>query len=570
MSRADVKKPSLCTTGPLTKEMISQAVSAFSKIMRSCYGPTGRLKQFHNGTGGYVRISSQSSVLLSSLCVTLPVLKLLIASVQNHLALFRDSGLFTAIFCCSLLEKYQSLNVAPCTFIKISKHVLSLCIDYLSSETCGCRIPVDFSSSKLLLSLVRSIILSKRACMLSRKEADHISILVLKAFLLTIPQNTDSSAVLGKCLYIPVKNKRVMDSTVYPGLLIEMPELYLTLPLKRTASGLIRVALFGMSMSGDLSHAGEGAIVIHHGVSPEAEVLDQLLSVGRQVITDGVGLVICQKVIHPSLKQYLKENNIVAVERVGIRMMEPLKEMTGSQPIPSLQFLSPACYGHLKDLEAQCFGSKWFLHLIPDEPIVCSLLLCNRNETAWDELKLACQTAEHALQLTVKDPWILLGGGCTETHVSSYIKHKSWSVTESTLEDLCCSSEEFHLVTDCFCHSLESIARSLEHDGGDVLTDTHWGHSWSIPPNIPSDSDWSDFVQKCGCGLCNKQEGLNWKMLNCRSVSFLPQNCVHESCVTSADNLVLDCFAAKRNGLQVAVETAHLILDLSHIIEDHN
>uniref|UniRef100_A0A2D4LP53 McKusick-Kaufman/Bardet-Biedl syndromes chaperonin n=1 Tax=Micrurus spixii TaxID=129469 RepID=A0A2D4LP53_9SAUR len=570
MSRVDVKKPSLCTTGPLTKEMISQSVSTFNKIMRSCYGPTGRLKQFHNGTGGYVRISSQSSVLLNSLCITLPVLKLLVASVQNHLALFGDSGLFMAIFCCSLLEKYENLNMSLYPFVKISKHILSLCIDYLSSETCGCRIPVDFSSSKLLLSLVRSIILSKRACMLSRKEADHISILVLRAFLFTIPQNVDSSAVLGKCHYIPIKNKRVMDSTVYPGLLIEMPDMHLTLPFKRTASGQIKVALFDMSMSGDLSHAGEGAIVIHHGISLEAEVLDQLLSLGREVITDGVGLVICQKVIHPTLKQYLKENNIVAVERVGIRMMEPLKKMTGSQPIPSLQFLSPACYGHLKDLQTQCFDSKWFLHLIPDQPFVCSLLLCNRNETAWDELKLACQTAEHALQLTVKDPWILLGGGCTETHVSSYIKHKSCSVTERTLEDLGCSSEEFHLVTDCFCHSLESIALSLEHDSGDTLTDTLWGHSWSVPPNIPSNSDWSDFVQKCGCGLCNKQEDLNWKMLNCHSVSFLPQNCVNETSVTSADSLVLDCFAAKRNGLQVAVETAHLILDISHIIEDRN
>lgn len=331
MSRIDVKKPSLCATGPLTKEVVSQAVSTFGKIMRSCYGPTGRLKQFHNGMGGYVRISSQSSVLFRSLCVTLPVLKLLVASVQNHLALFGDSGLFTAIFCCSLLEKYQSLNIAAYTFIKISKHILSLCVDYLSSETCGCRIPVDFSSSKLLLSLVRSIILSKRASMLSRKEADHISILVLKAFLFAIPQNVDSTAVLGKCHYISIKNKRVTDSTVYPGLLIEMPEMHLTPPFKRTASGQIRVALFGMSMSGDLSHAGEGAIVIHHGVSLEAEVLGQLLGVGREVVMDGVGLVICQKVIHPTLKQYLKENNIVAVERVGIQMMEPLQKMTGNE-----------------------------------------------------------------------------------------------------------------------------------------------------------------------------------------------------------------------------------------------
>ncbi|KAK9411132.1 McKusick-Kaufman/Bardet-Biedl syndromes putative chaperonin [Crotalus adamanteus] len=137
----------------------------------------------------------------------------------------------------------------------------------------------------------------------------------------------------------------------------------------------------------------------------------------RVFIVSGIGMALIHWGWSPSTKDI----------RVGIQMMEPLQKMTGSQPIPSLHFLSPACYGHLKDLQIQCFDSKRFLHLIPDQPVVCSLLLCNRNETAWDELK-------------------------------------SCSVSEGTLEDLGCSLEEFHLVTDCFCHSLESIARSLEHD----------------------------------------------------------------------------------------------------------
>ncbi|XP_061478533.1 molecular chaperone MKKS [Rhineura floridana] len=572
MSRADVKKSSLCTSEPLTKEAISHAMSVFSQIVKSCYGPMGRFKQLHNGMGGYVRTTSQSSALLSGLSVTHPVLKLLTASVQNHLARFSDCGLFTAIFCCSLLEKCQALNVAPCTFIKISQHLLTLCTDYLASEACGCRIPVDFSSSKIPLSLVRSILTSKRACMLNQNEADHISMLVLKAFLLTIPQNAEASVVLGKCLYIPVKDKTVTASAVYPGLLIEVPDLHLTrmLPVKTVTSGTIRMALFCMSLSGDLSDTGEGTIVVHQRVSLEAAVLNQLLNLGKQIVNDGVGLVVCQKVIHPALKQYLKENHVVAIERVGVAMMEPLKQMTGSQPIPSLQFLSPACYGCLKDLQTECFASKWFLHLIPNDPVVCSFVLCNRNETAWDELKLACQTAEHVLQLTVNDPWVLLGGGCTETHLSSYIRHKSCAMTSSSLDNLCCSRAEFQLVTDSFCCSLESVACCLEHDDGDVLSDTNWGHSWSVPPDVPNKLDWSDVLLKCGCGLCDTQQSLNWRMLQCHSTPFSPQSCVNESSVTSTDKPILDCFAAKRNGLQVAVETANLLLDLACIIEDCN
>nr|XP_056712692.1 molecular chaperone MKKS [Euleptes europaea] len=572
MSRVDVKKPSLCTSEPLSQEAVGHALSVFGKIVKSCYGPTGRLKQLHNGVGGYVRTTSHSSALLGSLSVTHPVLKLLTASVRNHVSRFGDGGLFTAVLCCSLLEKWRDLNVASWTRVKISQNLLSQSLDYLASEACGCKMPVDFSSSKILLDLVRSVVTSKPACMLSGKEVDHVSVLILKAFLLTVPQNVGAGVGLGKCLYVPIKEKRVMDSSVHPGLLIETPGFHLTrmLPARRTTSSTIKMALFSASLSGDISNTGEGGVIVHHGVSLEAAVLDLLFNLGQRMVKDGVGLVICQKVIHPALKQYWKENQVVAVERVGAAMMEPLKEMTGSQPIPSLQFLTPACYGRVKDLQTQYFASKWFLHLIPDDPVVCSLMLCNRNETSWDELKLACQTAERVLQLTVKDRWVLLGGGCTETHLSSYLRHKSVSVPYRTLEDLGCSQVEFQLVADSFCHSLESVAHCLEHDNGETLTDMTWGHFWSVPPDAPHDSPWSDLGLKCGCGLCSNQQGLNWRVLQSQSCPFPPQSCVSASSLTSAGNPVLDCFAAKCNGLQVAVEVAGLLSGLSYIVEDQN
>ncbi|XP_077171964.1 molecular chaperone MKKS [Paroedura picta] len=569
MSRVDVKKLSLCTSDPLSQEAVGHALLVFSEIMKSCYGPAGRLKQLHNGLGGSVRTTSHSSALLGSLCVAHPVLKLLAASVQNHISRFGDGGLFTAVLCCSLLGRLRDLSVPSHACVQICQHLLSQCLAYLTSEACSCKIPVDFSSSKILLDLVCSILTSKRACLLSRKEVDHLGMLILKAFLLTVPQHAGTGvAGFGKCLYVPIKEKQVMDSRVCPGLLIETPgsPLARMLPGRRT----IRTALFSTSLSGDLCKTGEGAITIHQGVSVEAAVLDQLLNLGQRIVKDGVGLVICQKVIHPALKQYLRENQVVALERVGGAMMEPLKEMTGSQPIPSLQLLSPACYGSLKDLQIQHIAPKWFFHLIPEDSSVCSLVLCNRNETAWDETKLACQTAERVLQLTVQDPWVLLGGGCVETHLSSYLRHKNADVPHHTLEDLGCSRSEFHLVADSFCHSLESVARCLEHDNGGFLVDLTWGHLWSLPPDVPHDSPWSDFASKCGCGLCGTREGLQWRVLQSQSCPFPPESCVSESSVASTVSPVLDCFAAKCNALQVAVETACLLFGLSFVVEDQN
>uniref|UniRef100_A0A8C5T2Z2 Molecular chaperone MKKS n=1 Tax=Malurus cyaneus samueli TaxID=2593467 RepID=A0A8C5T2Z2_9PASS len=572
MSRLEAKKPPLFISEPLTRDAVSQSLSLLSGILKSSYGPAGRLKQLHNGVGGCVCTTSQSSALLGHLSVSQPVLRVLTASVQNHVSRFSDCGLFTAILCCAFIENFRSLNVAPFTVIKISKHLLSLCMDYLKSEACACRVSVDFSNVETLVCLVRSILTSKPACMLNKTEVDHLTMLVLKAFLFTVPCHVETNAILGKCVIVPVKGTRVVDSTVLPGLLIEAPEIQLGKPLavKRTGSNAIKTALFSVSMAGDGFNPEEGTIAVHHGVSLEASELNELLNLGKQLVKDEVGLVMCQKVMHPCLKQYLKENGVIAVDRAGLCLMEPLGRLTGSKPMASIHSLSLGCYGSLKDLCFESFASKHFIHLIPEDTVICSLILCNRSETAWDELKRVCETAEHVLQLTMKEPLALLGGGCTETHLASYIRHKSSHLPANTFKDLDCSQTQYQLVSDGFCHSLETVARSLGHNNGEVLTDMVYGHCWFVPSGSPCVSNWADLVSKCGCGMNSNTKDLNWRFLQGQSSSPIIQSCPKEPSEKVTDLLTLECFAAKCSGLQVALETANLILDLSYIVEDQN
>ncbi|XP_038289067.1 McKusick-Kaufman/Bardet-Biedl syndromes putative chaperonin isoform X3 [Canis lupus familiaris] len=531
MSRLEAKKPSLCKSEPLTSERVRATLCVLKGILTSSYGPSGRLKQVHSGFGGCVCTTSQSSALLSNLPVTHPILKILTTSMQNHVSCFRDCGLFTAILCCNLIENVQRTGLTPTTVTKLNQHLLSLCTSYLKSESCGCRILVDFSSPQTLLCLVRSIVTSKPACMLTREERDHLSALILRAFLLTIPENTKDRLILGNSIIVPLKGQRVLDSSVLPGILIEMSEIQLMkiLPIKKSEA--FKVALFCASLSGDFSDTGEGTMVVTYGVSLENAVLEQLLSLGRQLVSDHVDLVVCQKVIHPSLKQFLSMHRVIAIDRVGVALMEPLSKVTAT---------------------------------------ICSLLLCNRNDTAWDELKLTCQTALHVLQLTIKEPCVLLGGGCTETHLAAYIRHKTCNEPESILKDDGCTQTELQLSTEAFCSALESVAGSLEHDGGEVLTDMKYGHFWSAHAEAPSIVNWPDLLSRCGCGLYNSQEELHWSFLKSTRHPFVPQTYLPHEATGSADNLTLDCFTAKLSGLQVAVETANLILDLSYVIEDKN
>lgn len=110
----------------------------------------------------------------------------------------------------------------------------------------------------------------------------------------------------------------------------------------------------------------------------------------------------------------------------------------------------------------------------------------------------------------------------------------------------------------------------MEHDGGEILLDMKYGHFWSGPSASASVVNWPDMLSRCRCGLYNSQEGLSWSFLRSTYHPFAPQTCLSQAAVGAASNLTVDCFTAKLSGLQVAVETANLILDLSYVIEDKN
>ncbi|XP_069787959.1 molecular chaperone MKKS [Narcine bancroftii] len=572
MSHIVSKVSSKCSSGHVNGNVLCQALSVVRRIVESCYGPFGRLKLIHNAVGGNVLTTSHSSVVLGNLSVSSPVIKLLIASMLNHISRFTDSGLFATILCCNLAECAKQLDVPSSRLVRIQKDLLDICINYLNSEDCSCRIQIDFTNTKTLLSLVRTMV-NKPACMLTINEADYISSLVLKAFFHTIPSVIGDNVSLGKMLIIPIEGQNVTDSCVLSGILIEIFASHsMTIDTTKLTFGCIKIAIFNVSMSGDVVDGGNGHWELTSGFCPEDESLVQLLKVGKQLVCDKVHLVVCQKVIHPVLKQYLLEQHVIVEDRLGFALMEPLIQMTGAQPISSYYHpISPSCYGNIKNLSIMKCGLKQFLHLVPNEgKPICSLLLCNRNESGMNELKIVCQSAECVLRLALKEPFGLLGGGCTECHLATKIGYKSRCVTDEKLTELGCSQTEYRVVADGFCRSLERTASSLEHDGGESFIDAKYGHRWSVPANMPLDTQWSEVFSRCVCGLHTAQQNLKWTVLGNKTTINSQEIPLEKQNKSSPDQLKLDSYTVKLNALQVAVETANMIVEIQYVIQDQN
>lgn len=329
MSRLVKKAPSLCTDQPLDNAEISKKLRLFLQLLRSCFGPKGRLKQVHNNIGGHVVTTSTSSVLLSAISSSQPFINLIKTSILNHVSRFSDCGLFAAILCLSLIERAKQAGLRGHVAIGVNRYMLGLCTGYLQREDCACKVKLDFNSSQNLIKLACSIVSSKPACVLTEQEVLHISRLSVQAFLLTVPCNSPGEVRLGRTVTVSVEGVPVQNSAVFPGLLVEMPDVLYLSEEEKPHPNPLRMVLFSASLAGDLSNLGDGVIEVHRGVDTDSQMLDSLLDLGKQIVKDEVKLFICQRVIHPVLQQYLRSHGVTVIERLGMALMEPLSQLTG-------------------------------------------------------------------------------------------------------------------------------------------------------------------------------------------------------------------------------------------------
>ncbi|CAG09531.1 unnamed protein product [Tetraodon nigroviridis] len=330
----------------------------------------------------------------------------------------------------------------------------------------------------------------------------------------------------------------------------------------------LRVVVFSASLAGDLSEIGDGLIEVNPGADAHSQILDQLLELGKGAVNDEVKLFVCQKVVHPVLQQYLRSQDVVVMERMGVALMEPLLQLTGARPVATVHTSIPAkAYGSVSSLSTLQFGSKKMLHLLPvGDSSVCSMVLCHRNDTLLSELKVVCQKTENVMRLTLKEPYVLLGGGCTETHLAAYVRHKVVDEAAGMAPALGCSGEECLLGVEGFCRALESVAMALEHDGGNCAVDLKHAHHWILPADGGRE-DTEDSLGVCSCGLVEGGPGEPRAFLNTGYPHFSPAPLRRDAAVQPR---VFDSFTAKINALQVAVETANLALDVRFVIEDTN
>ncbi|KAL8619580.1 hypothetical protein ACOMHN_019636 [Nucella lapillus] len=566
------------------------ALQAFSHIVDRSRGPHGYIQSLQNNVGGPVTTTTSSTRLLSALSCSRPCLRLIESAVQGHLKTHHDGGLLTASLCLHLVLNAVRLESVGRACVREAYSVfLQLVDDYLNAVNCPVRVNVDTSSLKAMLGYVRNIISTKPVCSLRPASASHLSQLALKAFLTSVPDSPQS--FLSDCVYVLQLDKTdLMSSEVVEGLLLEWPEKCAQLGPQelvflQSVSRKVKVMLVNVSMSGDAEETLTSQVEAqHHVVQSAADlIMTKMLAFCDWLVEHQVGLLLCQKVIHPKVKAYLRQRGVLFLERLGLQPMAYVQDLTGASPVSSI-LVRPAdsVWGELTHVEHRILHGKSYVHLRKSNSCVCTLLMCAPGEQQLAELKCGMQSAMMGLSSTFQHPYLFCGGGCWQLHLAAYLRRMVRKKETDLCGELSITKAQLHACASAFASSLETVAPSLQGPAFQAWTDTSDCHLWPASQGVDLTTQQEPFSCACGTMTSSNVDTSSLypldKTHSCQAWIYHDRSeedsvrleSFHLGDGVDYDWLVLDSADCVVSALRTAVLTSCTVLSFTQFIHDVN
>ena len=115
------------------------------------------------------------------------------------------------------------------------------------------------------------------------------------------------------------------------------------------------MALFDCSLAGNVEDTwldDAKTEILNNSLTIEDNVLTSMMRIVDSLIDRGVRLIACQKVIHPTLIQYITRKGLYVIERLSICHIEAVRRLTGARLLSSLQGkMSEDSFGSLTEIK---------------------------------------------------------------------------------------------------------------------------------------------------------------------------------------------------------------------------
>ena len=316
------------TLTPYSSQDNIKSLKIFIELLQTSRGPGGKLKLLHNNVGGHVSMTSSSNRLLSLLSIKQPLNKLLSVAIQSHVQCYSDAGLFMGIIASQLVVISHSNVVKANILSKIHNFLSKQCFTYLESNHCQCKFVLEMGELQVLRNIGHSFLKSKPGCILSECKRNFLTDLIVELFLHTFKNkiNKNIYSRFGVVNYLSFYGMDPLNSAIHKGILIET----LRLNHVNLIHTDLKAVCYASSLSGDNELFDNIDCETRNSSTVCDAIIQEMLKKCQILCRNEVKLVLCQKVIHPKIKYFLKNRNILVFDRLGLKHIMTFKEMTGN------------------------------------------------------------------------------------------------------------------------------------------------------------------------------------------------------------------------------------------------
>ncbi|XP_060587993.1 molecular chaperone MKKS-like [Ruditapes philippinarum] len=558
-----------------------ESVANFLQLTRSCHTPRGKMIVLQNTSGGCLTLTSSSRRLLQCLSVKKPVIQLLVSATQGHLSAFSDAGLFLSSFAADLVIRSIDCCQSEKILAEVYELFLTLSLDYLNSDDCGFKYPAIISDLSFMKIFVRSILGTKQLPQWNGIKLGHISNIIIETFLQCVTDGSRSLHVSDNICVMASLGLDVLNSYNVSGVLLPAPEMskFKARPLKPKRVNLhsnnsIKVALITTSMSGDLDELAGVRYEVSQNIPTDGIIIDDLSNICDTMVQFDVGLVLCQRVMHPKLKHSLHKSGLIVVDRIGLQLVKYIINLTGCVPIQCAEIsLSENIFGYIDDVQHVIVNKLSYLHLTRADNPVSTLMLYHHQEEPLNELKDVCLTSLDSLQQLVYDPTVLAGAGCWQVGLANYLTGKIEDKGVELSEELECLVITLQQACTLFVQALLSASLT---DVNNYSVSRNSGHVFRSSDVTKDSNKLGNDNKRCSCGIYKAKANENLLQLTENDSFYLTrkngtlncEKCPLTDAIEECDEVVIDSFTVGINALQTAVLTACSVLKIGQVVEN--
>lgn len=267
-----------------------------------------------------MEITSNSNVIFNSETISnLFIMKILYPLFNVNINNFGDCGSFSIIFCLNLLKLLLEYDFNSILLTNTLDQLLLLCIEISNKY----KVELLWNKIDIIINFISNIINTKSSILLTENEIRNISIEIIQSFINCLGYedilgNIKIITEIG-CIDTKIEsfNNTIFIDTIIPSL------------FKKSYNNC-NVILYDVSIT-----SPELNINIENSNTLSIEEIEEkiLNQIGNDLLKSNINILMSQRLIHPYLKSFCYDNNILYIERLSIRHIEIVHKICGGNII---------------------------------------------------------------------------------------------------------------------------------------------------------------------------------------------------------------------------------------------